>query len=351
MKKILLSALLVMTAASVLAAPYSTRHGRLLSIKQYIPTTGAAVTNSSVVSPTVHGAGNVKAVVNEFAAIPMNNEGNNFFGDGQAPSGISFGEFWSRADELNKCEAETAGQVPSDGSEYVSYETNSYNSADLKSYINYYVTNGKVGKPGSLTFAASCTAYRAASNQYIVAAMARQNSVDTKKDSEEMLDFLVSFHLNGDEDDPTSWPSCGAAQCNIKNMFPGKKAESKRLRQAVIKYLNQQQLEHAWIDLEYEVAIGEPSTAVPNPPTGTSRTVNWLHTTNVGGSNNGTGCDNGCSYSVVMTRNNDGTVGFSQKPFYGQYYFEIGGQPVLATTVTPEQFNAIVQVLSYQYGY
>ena len=52
-----------------------------------------------------------------------------------------------------------------------------------------------------------------------------------------------------------------------------------------------------------------------------------------------------------MTRNIDGTVGFSQKPFYGQYFFEIGGQPVSATTVTPEQFNAITQVLSYQYGY
>lgn len=244
-------AVIAATLASAVAAPSATRHTKLLSIKQRVMiNSGESRTSASLVSPTAHSRAGIVLLTNTFAAVPLPaNEVAKF--QAAAIQRFPYETFWSAMNQLQTCENDLSNNA--DAYTYPTYggvsdgEFNSYiyqqPPVATKIYANQIIANypspagsippqyqSPTGIPASCTNGGNPAAYAAA-------AAVRASVGNYTLDSPEALDYVTSqFWIK----------SSGAANS---------------LKAAVVKYLRENEIDYAWVDVEfeYEHKSAEPS--------------------------------------------------------------------------------------------
>lgn len=229
---------------SAFAAPSATRHNKLLSIKQRVMIdTGESRTSASLVSPTAHSTrSGLVTLTNTFAAIPLSAVDVAKFQISRVPR-FNYEAFWINMDALQACE----NQLSNNAAAYnaASYGSSPYTS-DSGEYASYVYqapppapgayADGMLGGGYSATALppqyatgdiTACTT-GVDSAVYAAAIRVRQAVGNYARDSQEVLDYVTS-------------------QIWIKES-----GAANSLKAAVVQYLRENEIEHAWVDIEFE---------------------------------------------------------------------------------------------------
>ena len=229
--------------SSAVAAPSSTRHSKLLSIKQRVMiNTGESRTSASLVSPTAHSSnGGVVVLTNNFAAVPLPDTAVKKFQDAGIPR-FNYEAFWAAIDKVQACEDELANNAASYVSPHSSYDDgNSFawfiqqqQLTSARTYANQIMA----GYPSASSFlpqqyqspTGSTVACNNGGNPAALkaAAVVRQSVSNYSLDSPEALEYVTSQFWIKDS---------GAAN---------------PLKAAVIQYLRENEIDFAWVDVEFE---------------------------------------------------------------------------------------------------
>lgn len=230
--------------ASAVAAPSATRHTKLLSIKQRVMiNTGETKTSASLVSPTAHsGGGGLVTVTNSFAAVPLPDAEVAKFQAARVPR-FDYEGFWATMDQLQACENElgdnAAAYVPpysygDDGGYPYYWYIYQTQPTSTKTYANQLMANypspagylpEQYQSPTGTSVACNNGGNPAA---FTAAAVVREAVSNYARDSQEVLDYVTSqFWIKGS----------GAAN---------------PLKAAVVQYLRENEIEFAWVDVEFE---------------------------------------------------------------------------------------------------
>ena len=262
MKKSILAAIAVLAASNLFAAtaPISTRHGKVLNIQQLIRLNGTTDSRATVATPTVHGTLSAKVITGDFAPAPLPAQDTEEF-NRLAPPRPDFARYDQLLKAMDDCEADTQGTL-STGPNYTSnaaaencgidcvgpYQeyTKPPNATQIKNYVLFAVSEGLVRADGvtsvPIALSSMCTAINSAyplPMRYI-ASLARSKTVNYRSGEEEMYDLILGHYLNTYE-----------PRANIYN-----KPSSYALRRSVIDYLIKNNLESAWLDVEYQIMNG-----------------------------------------------------------------------------------------------
>ncbi len=280
--------------ASAVAAPSATRHSKLLSIKQRVMIdTGESRTAASLVSPTAHSSrAGLVTLTNAFAAIPLAGEDVDKFHAARVPR-FNYEAFWVTMNQMQACEDQLAANAAAatassgDSGEYNWYVLQA-EPKSAKTYANMLMANipsSASNVPAQFT-SGGMTACNNGGNPatFAAAATVREGVNNYALDSPEVIDYVTS-------------------QFWIRNSDM-----AKPLKQAVLEYLRQKEIEFAWVDVEFEY---NHTTAAP-----LKRRV---------------------SLSFQISRSDDFT---STNQTRGSY---LGSQLVLAPDVTPEDASANVR--------
>ena len=280
--------------ASAVAAPSATRHSKLLSIKQRVMIdTGESRTAASLVSPTAHSSrAGLVTLTNAFAAIPLAGEDVDKFHAARVPR-FNYEAFWVTMNQMQACEDQLAANAAAatassgDSGEYNWYVLQA-EPKSAKTYANMLMANipsSASNVPAQFT-SGGMTACNNGGNPatFAAAATVREGVNNYALDSPEVIDYVTS-------------------QFWIRNSDM-----AKPLKQAVLEYLRQKEIEFAWVDVEFEY---NHTTAAP-----LKRRV---------------------SLSFQISRSDDFT---STNQTRGSY---LGSQLVLAPDVTPADASANVR--------
>lgn len=229
--------------ASAVAAPSATRHSKLLSIKQRVMIdTGESRTSASLVSPTAHSSrSGLVALTNAFAAVPLPQAEVSKFHAALIPR-FNYENFWVTMAALQACE----DQLAANSATYASNQTASVGGQDGNAYMWYIYqqepTSAKTfanirmanyprtaGLPAEYT-GGSLAACNNNGNPaaYLAAATVREGVSNYAVDSPEVLDYVTSqFWIKASN-------------------------RAAPLKAAVVQYLRKNEIEFAWVDVEFE---------------------------------------------------------------------------------------------------
>lgn len=231
-KKLALCAALVgMSISFATAAPNSTRHGKLLSVKQFVNAKGDVVTTASLVTPTAQSNGTGLVIVtNRFGAAPVAGDVTALFSTpAVAVPRFKYEDFWPAMLALQKCEnaiagVDTAGSLDPNSGEYSWYNRQKQPSS-AKTLANMVMAGYPTAASSSLS---ECAAGGLPAPMLLAAAKTRESVANYNKDSPEALDFVTSKYWIGEKD------------------------SAKALKVEVVKYLQANEIEFAWVDVEFE---------------------------------------------------------------------------------------------------
>lgn len=227
--------------ASAVAAPSATRHTKLLSIKQRVMiNSGESKTSASLVSPTAHSTnGGIVTLTNSFAAVPLPDSEVNKFQVAGIPR-FNYEGFWNTMNQLQACENQlgenAAAYIPpysygDDGGSFMWY-IYQQQPTSAKTYANMIMANYPMAS-GYLPQEYQAGPLTACNNggnpaAYAPAAMVREAVSNYSLDSPEVLDYVTSqFWIKGS----------GMAN---------------PLKAAVVQYLRENEIEFAWVDVEFQ---------------------------------------------------------------------------------------------------
>lgn len=224
--------------ASAVAAPSATRHSKLLSIKQRVMIdSGESRTSASLVSPTAHSSrAGLVTLTNAFAAIPLAGEDVDRFHAARVPR-FNYDAFWVTMTQMQACEDQLAANAAAysapagDAGEYRWYVSQA-EPKSAKTYANMLMANiptSPSNVPAQFT-SGGMTACNNGGNPatFAAAATVREGVNNYALDSPEVIDYVTS-------------------QFWIRNSDM-----AKPLKQAVLDYLRQKEIEFAWVDVEFE---------------------------------------------------------------------------------------------------